>query len=62
MIDNVISKIKKLGFDLTDEGDVDSFLGIQIDTEDNGTIHMTQPALISIIIKTLGLENDSRQH
>ena len=61
-IDRTISELKALNFDLTDEGEVDSFLGIKIDTKDNGTITMSQPALIGTIIKSMGLENDSKQH
>ena len=61
-IDEIIGELKALNFDLTDEGEVDSFLGIKIDTEDDGTITMSQPALIETIIKSLGLENDSKQH
>ena len=55
-IDNTISELKELNFDLTNEGSVDSFLGINIDTTDDSTITMNQPALIETIIKTLGLE------
>ena len=61
-IDETISELKALNFDLTDEGEVDSFLGIKIDTADDGTITMSQPALIETIIKSLGLEDDSKQH
>ena len=38
IIDTTISKIKSLNFDLADEGDVDSFLGVKIDTDEDGTI------------------------
>ena len=61
-IDQTISELKALDFDLTDEGVVDSFLGIKIDTKEDGTIAMSQPALTDTIIETLGLENDSKQH
>ena len=60
-IDQTISELKALDFDLTDEGVVDSFLGIKIDTAEDGTINMSQPALTDTIIETLGLENDSKQ-
>ena len=55
-IDQVISGLKELNFELIDEGDVDSFLGIKIDTADDDTIIMSQPALIEKIIHALGLE------
>ena len=50
--------LKALDFDLTYEGEVDSFLGIKIDTADDNTITMSRPALNETIIKLLGLEND----
>ena len=62
IIDKTISELRALNFDLTDEGDVDSFLGIKIDTADDKTITMSQPALTDTIIKTLGLNHDSKSH
>ena len=61
-IDQTISKLKALDFDLTGERVVYSFLGIKIDTAEDGTINMSQPTLTDTIIETLGLENDSKQH
>ena len=61
-IDKIISELKNLNFGLTDEGNVDSFLEVKIDTADNGTIIMSQPALANTIIHSLRLENDSTQH
>ena len=49
-IDQPISELEVLDFDLIYEGVVDTFLGINIDTAEDGTIHVTQPALIQIII------------
>ena len=61
-IDKKISKLKDLNFDLMDEGDVDSFMGIKLDTADDKTITMSQPALTDTIMKYLGLNYDSKQH
>ena len=61
-IDKVISDLKTLKFELTDEGEVDSFLGIKIDKDKEGNITMTQSGLTDTIIKAVGLENDSKQH
>ena len=61
-IDKAISELKALKFELTDEGEVDSFLGIKIDKDAKGNITMTQRGLIDTIIKSVGLENDSKQH
>ena len=51
IIDTTISELKSLNFDLTDEGDVDSFLGVKIDTDEDGAI-----------IKSLGLDKQSTKH
>ena len=55
-IDTTISELKRLKFDLTHEGDVHSFLGVKLDTTEDDTIAMLQPALIDVIIQALGLE------
>ena len=51
-----------MNFDLTDEGDVDSFLGVQIETGKDGKIKMSQTGLIDVIIESLGLDENSTQH
>ena len=51
-----------MNVDLTDEGEVDSFLGIKIDTAEDETITMSQPILIETIIRSLSLEDDSKQY
>ena len=62
-INKTIRKLKDLNFELTDEGDVDSFLGIQINNLENKSFKMTQPALIKTIVETIGLSlDDSKQH
>ena len=63
IIDQHISSLKALDFDLTDEGDIEAFLGVQVErtTDKNGnvnTIKMSQPGLSETIIKTLGLVRD----
>ena len=61
-IDKVISHLKSLKFELTDEGEFDLFLGIKIDKDIKGNITMAQRGLIDTIITAVGLENDSKQH
>ena len=61
-VDKVISNLQKLNFELTDEGDVDAFLGIKVEQLPDGTINMTQPELINRVITTLGLDGESKQH
>ena len=61
-IDETISELKDLKFELTDEGEVDSFLGTVIDKYDSGNIIMAQKGLIDTIIKSVGLGNNFKQH
>ena len=59
IIDDMIKNLRK-SFELTDEGNVEAFLGIQVTHHTNGTIEMSQPALIDKVIQSIGLEHDSR--
>ena len=45
----MVTSLKKY-FDLTDEGDVDDFLGVKITNADDGSITMTQMSLIESIL------------
>ena len=54
-IGQVISGLKELNFELTDEEDVDLFSGINIDTADDDTITISQPDLIETRTHILGL-------
>ena len=45
-------------FVLTDEGDIDKFLGIEITHRENGEFEMSQPFLIDRILKFLQLEDN----
>jgi hypothetical protein len=60
-IDQVIEDIKKAKLDITVEGDIQDFLGINIERKGDGTIHLTQPHLIDSIIKELRLDDDNVQ-
>ena len=51
--------MKKAGLDLTVEGDISDFLGINIQRHKDGTVHLTQPHLIDSILEELGLQADS---
>ena len=54
-LDDIITKIKSTGLDLTSENGIDDFLGVNIKHQSNGTIHMTQKRLIQSILDDLGL-------
>ncbi len=62
-IDKLLEKLKKT-FNLTDEGeDVKAYLGIKVDKDKDGTITMTQPALIQRILNLLDLGGENvRMH
>ena len=62
IIDEHIKQLQAINFELTDEGDVENFLGVKIDKLDNGHFKMSQPALTDTIISTLGLDTSSKQH
>ena len=49
-------------FDLTDEGDVDAFLGVKIVNHEDGRITFSQPGLIQQILDDVNLENISKTH
>ena len=62
LIDKHISALQSLQFELTDEGDVDTFLGVKITNNADGSITMTQPSMIEQVLSVLGLSNDSKCH
>ena len=58
-IDNLLNELKKV-FNLTDEGeDAKAYLGLKVDKTPDGTITMTQPALIQRILSALDLIRDN---
>jgi hypothetical protein len=62
VIDRHISELRKLDFELTEEGEVTQFLGIEIHKDANGVITMTQKGLIDAILTLLQLKDESKQH
>jgi hypothetical protein len=56
-IDQCIEDIKKAKLDITVEGDLQDFLGVNIERKEDG-IHLTQPHLIKQILKDLRLDGD----
>jgi hypothetical protein len=49
-IDQVIADIRKAKLDITVEGDIQDFLGVNIDRKEDGTIEFAQPHLIDKIL------------
>ena len=59
-IEQVIVDIKAAGLEITEEGDIQDFLGINIQHHKNkGEIELTQPHLIDQIIKYMRMEKDN---
>ena len=56
-IDQIISDIRKSKLDITIEGDIEDFLGINISQKDDGTVHLHQPHLVDQILTDLRLNN-----
>jgi len=61
ILDSVISSLKA-NFNLTSQGDVGAFLGIDIKHTTDGNLELVQPGLISKIITLTGLEEESNEH
>ena len=55
-IDQAIKKMRKAKLNITIEGDLEDFLGVNIDRKEDGTIHLTQPHLIDSILRDLNLD------
>lgn len=50
-VNNVIKEIKKAGLDITIEGDIQDFLGVNIKRHEDGKITYSQPHLIDKVLK-----------
>jgi len=61
ILDSIISTLKA-NFNLTSQGDVGAFLGIDIKHTPDGNLELVQSGLISKIITLAGLEQESNEH
>lgn len=57
-INEVIELLKQSKLNITIEGDLADFLGVNIDRKDDGTIHLTQPQLIESILQDLRITGE----
>ena len=55
-IDQIIKEMKQAELDTKVEGDIQDFLGINIEHKKDGSIHLTQPHLIDQTPKDLRLD------
>ena len=58
-IDDIISDIKKANLNITDEGDIQDFLEINIHQNSNGEVELKQPHLIDQIIKDMSMDKEN---
>ena len=58
-INDIIKDIKRVGLNITEEGDIQDFLGINISKSEDGRIHLSQPHLIDQILKDLKMDIDN---
>ena len=58
-IDQVVIDLKRAGLNVTDEGDIQDFLGVNITKQKDGHIKLTQPHLVDQILKDLNMSNDN---
>ena len=56
-IDAVIAKLKRAGFSLKVEGDVNAFLGIDISRNENGSFVLKQPSLIQRVLQATKMQD-----
>ena len=56
-IRHIVADIKAAGLDITEEGYIDDFLGVNTDKADSDTYHISQPKLINQIVSVMGLSN-----
>ena len=57
-LEKIIEKMTRVGLRVTVEGNLSDFLGVKIDKENDGTIHMTQPHLIDQILSDVRLNGE----
>jgi hypothetical protein len=56
---DIVNRIQDVGLDITEEGDLEDFLGINIDRRTDNSYNLSQPRLIDQIIQELHLEQDN---
>ena len=57
-IDKIIKEMRTHKLNITDEGDITDFLGVNIENRGDGTVKLSQPHLVDQILKDLRLESD----
>ena len=60
VLGQLVTNLKNKGFDLTDDGTLDKYLGVDINQKPKGSIELSQPYLIERTLRVLGIEGDSK--
>ena len=58
-VEQAIADIQKAGLDITNKGDIQDFLGVNINRNKDGSIHLTQLHLIDQVLEDLGMTNEN---
>jgi histone deacetylase 1/2 len=60
-IDKVFQEFKTLKYNVTDEGQIDNYLGVKVELLPDGAIKLTQPHLIDQVLKDLNLLQSNQE-
>ena len=59
-VHQVYKDILSAGYDISDEGDLKDYLGVDVDRQPDGSIHMSQPKLIEQILQDMNFQPDTK--
>ena len=57
-IEEIMRQIENADLNITEEGDIRDFLGVNIKTNENGKIELTQPHLVDQILSDIKMDQD----
>lgn len=58
-LDKITRDMEKVGLEITVDGNIEDFLGVNISKQEDGTTHLWQPQLIDSILKDLRLDGET---
>ena len=58
-VDDIIRKMREIKLNITDKGNVEDFLGVNIERSSDGSVTLSQPHLIDQILQDLNMSNDN---
>ena len=60
--ENITKEVElfKANFNISVEGDLCDYVGVNIERKKDGTVHMTQPQLINSVLKELNFNEDTK--